>query len=147
MDDLSVRLLVLAGVVLAATAAGLVMRARAGQARDVVSGDRLRAAELGAPLGREATFVQFSSPTCTSCRGVRRVLGELVDEELAGGRAVTHVELDATERLDLARRFGIMRTPTVLVLDPAGAVVRRVSGALTPAQARAALPSPDPHRS
>jgi hypothetical protein len=65
------------------------------------------------------------------------VLGELAD-----GSAVTHVEIDATERLDLAGRLGIMRTPTVLVLDPAGAVVRRVSGAMTPAQARAALPDP-----
>jgi hypothetical protein len=58
------------------------------------------------------------------------------DPELA------HVEIDATERLDLARRLGILRTPTVLLLDPQGLVVRRISGPITAAQARAAVPEP-----
>lgn len=39
-----------------------------------------------------------------------------------------HVEIDAEERLELVRRLGILRTPTVLVLDPAGRVVSRASG-------------------
>jgi thiol-disulfide isomerase/thioredoxin len=132
-----VRVIVLGLIVVAATAAGLIMRARAGRVRVVEHGERLRAAEIGAGLGERATFVQFSSPACSSCGGVRRVLGDLAD-----GAAVTHVEIDATERLDLARRLRIMRTPTVLVLDRGGAVVRRVSGPMTPVQARAALPDP-----
>jgi hypothetical protein len=41
---------------------------------------------------------------------------------------VRHVEIDAESRLDLVRRFDIMRTPTVLVLDAAGQITRRASG-------------------
>jgi hypothetical protein len=41
---------------------------------------------------------------------------------------VAHVEIDAESRLDLVRRLDVTRTPTVLVLDARGAVVRRASG-------------------
>jgi thiol-disulfide isomerase/thioredoxin len=136
VDPLLVRAVALVGVVLLATAVGLILRRRAGQARDVSDGDRLDAADLAAPLGERATFVQFSSPACSPCRSVRRVLTGVVEAE----PDLAHVEIDATERLDLARRLGILRTPTVLLLDPRGLVVRRISGALTAEQARAAVP-------
>jgi hypothetical protein len=42
---------------------------------------------------------------------------------------VKHIELDAEAHLELVRRLDIMRTPTVLVLDPRGRVVKRASGA------------------
>jgi hypothetical protein len=42
---------------------------------------------------------------------------------------VRHVEIDAESRLDLVRRFDIMRTPTVLVLDTAGRIIKRAAGA------------------
>ncbi len=42
---------------------------------------------------------------------------------------VAHIEIDAAERLDLARELGIMRTPTTLVLDSDGVVVARMDGA------------------
>jgi hypothetical protein len=38
---------------------------------------------------------------------------------MVGG--VSHVEVDAAERLDLVRRLRINSTPTVLVLGPDGA--------------------------
>jgi thiol-disulfide isomerase/thioredoxin len=136
VDPLLVRAAALVGVVLLATAVGLILRRRAGQAREVSDGERLDAADLAAPLGERATFVQFSSPACSPCRSVRRVLTGVVEAE----PDLAHVEIDATERLDLARRLGILRTPTVLLLDPRGLVVRRISGALTPEQARAAVP-------
>lgn len=41
---------------------------------------------------------------------------------------VSHVELDAEERLELVRELGILRTPTVLVLDAGGRIVRRAAG-------------------
>ena len=117
---------------------GLMRRQRAGRVREVVAGARLGPADLAAALGEQATFVQFSSPACAPCRSVRRVLSEVV----AADRTLAHIEIDATERLDLARRLGIMRTPTVLLLDPSGLVVRRISGPLTPEQARTALADP-----
>ncbi|MFE9609678.1 TlpA family protein disulfide reductase [Streptomyces sp. NPDC006012] len=86
--------------------------------------ERLGAAELGTELGARATLVQFSSAFCAPCRATRRVLGEVAG--LVPG--VAHVEIDAEARLDLVRELGILRTPTVLVLDAAGRVVRRAAG-------------------
>ncbi len=41
---------------------------------------------------------------------------------------VIHVDVDAAARLDLVRRLHVNSTPTVLVLDPDGAVVKRAVG-------------------
>ena len=57
---------------------------------------------------------------------------------------VAHIEIDAAERLDLARELGIMRTPTTLVLDSDGVVVARMDGAPSEAQAREALEAVPP---
>lgn len=88
------------------------------------SGERLTAEDLHAPIGERATLVQFSSAFCQPCRATRRILRDVA--ELVDG--VAYVEIDAESRLDLVRRLGIMRTPTVLVLDPAGRIARRASG-------------------
>jgi hypothetical protein len=73
--------------------------------------------------------------TCATCPQVRRVLTDLATSE-AG---VVHVDLLSEEHMDLVRRFSVYRTPTVLLLDPQGAVASRTSGPLTPARAVAAL--------
>jgi thiol-disulfide isomerase/thioredoxin len=52
---------------------------------------------------------------------------------------VRHVEIDAESHLDLVRRLDVRRTPTVLVLDAAGRVVRRASGQPRPVDVVAAL--------
>ncbi|CAL9619775.1 thioredoxin domain-containing protein [Streptomyces althioticus] len=93
------------------------------------------AAELGAELGERATLVQFSSAFCAPCRATRRVLGDVA----AMVPGVTHVEIDAEARLDLVRRLGVESTPTVLVLDAAGRVVRRAAGQPRKADVIAAL--------
>ncbi|MEU3183766.1 thioredoxin family protein [Streptomyces sp. NPDC006923] len=85
---------------------------------------RLGVAELGAELGERATLVQFSSAFCAPCRATRRTLAEVADMV----EGVSHVELDAEQRLELVRELGILKTPTVLVLDAAGRVVRRAAG-------------------
>lgn len=87
-------------------------------------GERVTAADLGAPLGAAATFVQFSTEFCQPCRVTRRLL----DEIATAYDDVSHVELDAEQHLDLVRRFDIRRTPTVLVLDSRGVIVKRASG-------------------
>ncbi|MEU8617851.1 thioredoxin family protein [Streptomyces sp. NPDC048623] len=95
----------------------------------------LGAAELGTGLGERATLVQFSTAFCQPCRATRRTLAEVA--ALVDG--VGHVEIDAEERLDLVRAFGIVRTPTVLVLDRAGRIVRRAAGQPRKADVIAAL--------
>ncbi|PWE12374.1 thiol reductase thioredoxin [Streptomyces sp. BSE7F] len=86
-------------------------------------------------MGERATLVQFSSAFCAPCRATRRVL----DEVAAMVPGVTHVEIDAEARLDLVRRLGVERTPTVLVLDADGRVVRRAAGQPRRADVIAAL--------
>ncbi|MCL3994846.1 TlpA family protein disulfide reductase [Streptomyces lavenduligriseus] len=98
-------------------------------------GRRIGAAELGAELGERATLVQFSSAFCAPCRATRRVLGEVAG--LVPG--VSHVEIDAEAHLDLVRELEIVKTPTVLVLDADGRVVRRAAGQPRKADVIAAL--------
>jgi thiol-disulfide isomerase/thioredoxin len=70
------------------------------------------------------TLVQFSSPVCAPCRAARRVL----DQVRATVDGVQLVEVGVDEHLDLARELDVWRTPTVLVVDPAGRIARRASG-------------------
>jgi hypothetical protein len=95
----------------------------------------LTSADLSHEMGARGTFVQFSSATCATCPQVRRVLAELA----AADPGVVHVDLASEDHMDLVRRFSVYRTPTVLLLDPDGAVRSRTSGPLTPARALAAL--------
>ncbi len=137
-----------AGVLLLALALGWWWRSRNGRFTPVPErvleaagrpdpphADRLTAADLRAPLGARATFVQLSSEVCTPCRRTHAVLAALAAER----HDVSHVDLDVAERLDLVRRFDVMRTPTVLVLDGSGAVVGRMSGSTDRHQALGAL--------
>ncbi|MEU1801516.1 thioredoxin family protein [Streptomyces sp. NPDC019937] len=98
-------------------------------------GGRLAAAQLGADLGARATLVQFSSAFCQPCRATRRVLAEVA--RMVDG--VAHVEIDAEAQLELVRMLDIVRTPTVLVLDADGRIVRRAAGQPRTADVIAAL--------
>jgi hypothetical protein len=52
---------------------------------------------------------------------------------------VRHVEIDAEDRLELVRELEILKTPTVLVLDADGRIVRRATGQPRKADVIAAL--------
>jgi thiol-disulfide isomerase/thioredoxin len=103
--------------------------------REKDGAERLTAAELGGPLGERATLVQFSSAFCAPCRATRRTLTEVA----AIVEGVRHVEIDAEAHLDLVRRLGIAKTPTVLVLDGGGLITRRAAGQPRKADVIAAL--------
>jgi thiol-disulfide isomerase/thioredoxin len=109
-----------------------------GQAGDPsAAGERLDAdllAALGVPTG-PVTLLQFSSAFCAPCRAVRRVSSEVAGM-LPG---VQHVEVDAESHLDAVRALGIWRTPTLLVLDTDGRVVKRATGVPAKAQLIAVL--------
>lgn len=125
-------LLAAVGVLAAASAFGLWRRKTDGAVRETgafprdagaTAADRLAAADLGIELDTRATLVQFSSKICRYCGPTRRVLTEIADRY-----AVTYIDIDAEERLDLARRLTVLRTPTVLLLDANGRVTHRVTG-------------------
>ncbi|MDQ1021557.1 thiol-disulfide isomerase/thioredoxin [Streptomyces afghaniensis] len=137
MQQVMTGLVVCVLVLAAASAFGVLQRRRSGRVRvrGRDDGKLLDAAELGAELGERATLVQFSSAFCAPCRATRRVLGEVAG--MVPG--VTHVEIDAEAHLDLVRRLDILKTPTVLVLDAEGRVVRRATGQPRKADVIAAL--------
>ncbi|MER6438085.1 MULTISPECIES: TlpA family protein disulfide reductase [unclassified Streptomyces] len=130
-------LVVCLAVLAAASGYGLLHRRRSGRVRvrGRDGGKRLGAAELGEGLGERATLVQFSSAFCAPCRATRRVLTEVAG--LVPG--VAHVEIDAEDHLDLVRELDILKTPTVLVLDAEGRIVRRATGQPRKADVIAAL--------
>jgi thiol-disulfide isomerase/thioredoxin len=149
-------IIALVAALVAATALGLGWRWRAGRFRTARSGpsaagpaqqsgtagtgkragaDVLTEDDLGRRLGRQATLVQFSTAFCAPCRPTRQILAQVAD--MADG--VTHVEIDAAERMDLVRRLRINSTPTVLVLGSDGAIVKRAVGLPRKADVIAAL--------
>jgi len=117
------------GAIVVATAVGLIWRARVGRIRTARGGapgaELVRVAAVHGGLGDHATLLQFSTEFCAPCRSTARVLAELSERR----EGVAHVEVDLTDRADLARRLGILQTPTTFVLDPAGRSRARIGGA------------------
>ena len=123
-------LIALAVVLAAASVAWFLLRQRQGRFRPGTAGrpssrdDVLSAADLGAPLGAQATLVQFSTEVCAYCGPTRKLLTEVARER----DGISFVEIDAAERMDLTRRLHVLSTPTVLVLDALGGIASRASG-------------------
>lgn len=78
-------------------------------------------------FGSEATLVQFSTQFCSKCPGTARLL----QAEAAQLEGVVHVEVDLTDRVEIARTFNVLQTPTTLILDGDGHVRARITGAPT----------------
>jgi thiol-disulfide isomerase/thioredoxin len=133
---LEVKLALFAALALLSVAAGLIWKARTGRANLVKSGELVDLSKLEAikdgtrviKFGRKVTFVQFSTEVCAQCRQTARLLGEVE----AKHKDVLHVEVDVTNRLDLAAHFKVLQTPTTLVLDSTGRVRLRIGGAPKP---------------
>lgn len=128
-----IRLALVVGLIALAGVLGAVWRIRTGRAKAIRAGELIDLGELavtknGAPVtqfGKRVTFLQFSSEVCSACRSTARVFSEL--EKTSDD--VLHIEVDITNRLDLANKFNILQTPTTLVLDHNGRVTSRIGGA------------------
>ncbi len=119
-------------VLLAVSAAlGALWKTRTGRAQTVTASTMpaiIHAVELGrdpSSFGERATLLQFSTQFCGACPQTRRLLADVA----AAASGVSTVEVDLGTRPDLASRFRIMQTPTVLLLDSTGIVRSRMSGA------------------
>lgn len=80
--------------------------------------DRVDLLELGVPLDQPA-LVQFTHPLCADCQVLSRQLE-------AAGRAP--VLVDVARHPDLARKYGVAVVPTLVEVDPGGAVRRTLRG-------------------
>jgi thiol-disulfide isomerase/thioredoxin len=133
---LETRIALVLGLLALAAAAGLIWRARTGLAKKISGGELINLAEIGAikngepvtKLGQKVTFLQFSSEFCTACRQTSKLYSEL---ELVHPE-ILHIEIDITNRVDLANKFNILQTPTTLVLNSRGRVTSRIGGAVKP---------------
>ena len=120
-------------VILAVLALGLFWKLRTGRSKRVTNGQQIDLAKLGAvkngkpvlAFGERMTFLQFSTEFCSQCVQTARVYKDL--EQHSDG--ILHIEVDITNRLDVAKEFNILQTPTTLVLDAAGRVTSRIGGA------------------
>lgn len=121
------------GLVALALVLGLAYRFLGGRGRKVRSAEAIDLAKLAATrdglpvrsFGKKATLLQFSAEYCSICPGVSRAYGKL---EYRFGN-LKHIEVDITNRLDLAAHFNINQTPTTFLLNEKGEIVFRVSGA------------------
>lgn len=122
----------LAGLVTLGIVLGALYRRAAGRiaARPARTDAAINPADLipDAVLGFRATIVQFSTEYCKRCPAVRRMLTGLAEER----PGVVHLDVDLTYRADLAERFRVRQTPTLLLLDAAGVPRSRIGG--TPAR-------------
>jgi thiol-disulfide isomerase/thioredoxin len=116
----------LVALVLLAVGLGLLRRALAGRLRRG-SGETLTPSDVGATeaFGARATLVQFSTPTCAQCPGTARLLRGIAEEH----PGVVHLEVDLTRHPEVADRFGVLQTPTTLLVDAGRRVHARIGGA------------------
>lgn len=127
------RLALVSAIVAAAVLVGVIWKLTTGKAKRIRDGLQVDLAELGAlkngrpvtAFGDRITFLQFSSEFCSQCVQTARILGELEQQS----DDVLHLEVDITNRLDLASKYNILQTPTTLVLDRRGIVKSRIGGA------------------
>lgn len=126
--------IIVAGVLVLAAAIGAWHKASSGRVRELTH-DRPRSAIPGDPDPTRPLVVQFSSELCNPCRGVRRVISQVLSER----SDATSVELDVAEHAQVAAAYNVARTPTVIVLDRERAPRYRVSGALAARDLGAAL--------
>ena len=133
---LETRIALIAALVLIALAAGAIWKVRTGRAKLVRSGElvdlgKLKAKKNGKAVvafGKKATLLQFSTEVCSVCKQTAKIFSELEGKH----EDLLHIEVDVTNRLDLAAHFSVMQTPTTLVLDKSGKVVSRIGGGPRP---------------
>jgi len=112
-------------IILIGTAAySLVNRYRLVRAKDKVF-------TLFNALPNKPVIVYFTTPTCVPCKTVQRPAIDKVSRML--GENLQVVEIDATERPDLANRWGVMSVPTTFLLDAHGQA-RYVNNGVTRAE-------------
>lgn len=69
-------------------------------------------------LPNKPVIVYFTTPDCVPCRTVQRPALDKIKSLL--GEKLQVIEIDASERPDLAQRWGVMSVPTTFLLDSRG---------------------------
>lgn len=110
--------IVLAGIIAVATALGFIWKSTTGRARPATG-------EAHDFATGAVTLLQFSTEVCAPCAATHTLLATIAAER----KGVTHVDIDITNRPDIANRFKLLQSPTTLVLDSGGNIRARIGGA------------------
>ena len=86
---------------------------------------------LFSQLPNKPVIVYFTTPDCAPCKTVQRPALNRVSQLL--GDSLQVVEIDATQRPDLAKQWGVMSVPTTFLLDARGEA-RYVNNGVTRAE-------------
>jgi len=86
---------------------------------------------LFSQLPNKPVIVYFTTPDCAPCKTVQRPALSRVSQLL--GDSLQVIEIDATQRPDLARQWGVMSVPTTFLLDARGEA-RYVNNGVTRAE-------------
>jgi thiol-disulfide isomerase/thioredoxin len=89
------------------------------------------ASTLFSKLPNKPVIVYFTTPDCAPCKTVQRPALNRVSQLL--GDSLQVVEIDATDRPDLAKQWGVMSVPTTFLLDARGEA-RYVNNGVTRAE-------------
>lgn len=138
-----IELVILAAVVLAAVAVGLLLRRNQGRLRpatlDPETAQRARLLDAAGVTGATPAVLHFSADWCGPCDAVRRVVAGVTADLSDSPNAPRDIEIDIDADPALARELNVLSLPTTFVFDAAGKERFRISGVPKAGDLRTAL--------
>jgi thiol-disulfide isomerase/thioredoxin len=126
-----IQVTILAVVLLAALAVGILLRRREGKIRAADGIDLSDRADLLAAVGVTGdgpAVLHFSAEWCGPCDAVRRVVANVTDQLAGSPQPPQDIEVDIDAEPALARELNVLSLPTTFVFDTAGRERFRISG-------------------
>ncbi|MBW0272515.1 thioredoxin [Nocardia sp. MH4] len=138
-----IELAILAAVVLAAVAVGLLLRRNQGRVRpatlDPETAQRARLLDAAGVTGATPAVLHFSADWCGPCDAVRRVVAGVTADLSDSPNAPRDIEIDIDADPALARELNVLSLPTTFVFDAEGKERFRISGVPKAGDLRTAL--------
>ncbi|MGW4842327.1 thioredoxin family protein [Nocardia brasiliensis] len=138
-----IEITILAVMLLAALAVGLMLRRRDGRVRaadDIESGSAR--ADLLASVGVTGSgpaVLHFSADWCGPCAAVRRVVADVTGQLAESPQPPLDIEIDIDAEPVLAKELNVLSLPTTFVFDSEGRERFRISGVPKVTDLRSAL--------
>ena len=118
--------LLIASVIVLSTVFGLFLHFTRGKLTKKYSNEiSFSQLNIAQTQGKKATILQFKTEYCSICPGVKRQINELIQND----EGISFYEIDAVERIDLAKKLHVKSSPTILFFNEAGLEEGRIIGA------------------
>lgn len=138
-----IEITILAVMLLAALAVGVLVRRRDGKVRaaDVTETRSARADLLAAVgvTGSVPAVLHFSADWCGPCAAVRRVVADVTGQLAESAQPPLDIEVDIDAEPVLAKELNVLSLPTTFVFDSEGRERFRISGVPKVTDLRSAL--------